>query len=153
MKNEKLNSKMSPIDIVMTMGEGNPGAMSVVMQMLKDTDGFMNLLFFDTNDIRGSKIYMLYNDCCGNNYDKFKRTIDMLRCGTFTQEQIHSNLELVNAIPFIDDSVVVDGVPAYGEDEFDPTNLEWDLYAEKNKEVFLPKLEAALEEQRSGPSM
>lgn len=52
MKNEKLNSKMSPIDIVMTMGEGNPGAMSVVMQMLKDTDGFMNLLFFDTNDIR-----------------------------------------------------------------------------------------------------
>ncbi len=58
----------------MKMAEGNPGAISVLAQMIRvggdiDPDSFMGgmgaLLGLDTHGIYGSRIWMLYKDVCG----------------------------------------------------------------------------------------
>lgn len=143
MNNEKLTGDMSVMDMVMTMSEGNPGAIQILAQMMNDHRRFIDILLCDSLDIRGSKLYMLNNDCCGRNMDKFDRTLMMLRCGVFSQEDIHKNLELIRAIPFIDDSIVIEGVPPYGE-HFGPTDEKWDEFCSKNKEAFLKKLSIAI---------
>ena len=144
----KITSGMSTRKIVMTMCEGNPGAFNVIMQMMNDPCGYIYILLCDSLNIRGSKLYMLHNDCCGRNNEKFNRTLMMLGCGIFTEEQIQSNLELVRAIPFIDDSIVIDGVPPYGVD-FGPTDEKWDDFCRKNEEAFTKKLDAILEQQKA----
>ena len=152
MGNEKLTGNMSTMEMIMTMCEGNPGALNVIMQMMNDPRSFMDILLCDSLDIRGSKLYMLHNDCCKRNNDKFNRTLTMLRCGVFSQEQIHANLDLPYAIPFIDDSIIIDGIPPYGKD-FGPGDEKWEEFCAAHKEAFTKKLNVVLEQQnerRSG---
>lgn len=148
----KLNANMNTMDMIMTMCEGNPGAMQVVMQMMNDPRCFMDIFLCDLLDIRGSKLYMLHNDCCGRNKDKLKRTLTMFRYGVYSQEEIQSNLDLVMAMPFIDDSIVIEGVPPYGKD-FGPGYKKWDEFCQKNKDVFVQKLNAILEQQNGSKKM
>ena len=147
MGKEKITADMNMFEVAMVMSEGNPGALFVVKQMMGDPRSFMDVLLCDTLDIRGYKLYMLHSDCCGRNDDKFNRTLMMLRCGVFSEEQIQSNFELYGAIPFIDDSIVIEGVPPYGED-FGPTHEQWEELYSRQKEAFTKKLNAALDEQR-----
>lgn len=55
---------MSIIDIVLVMSDGNPGAMQIVIEMLNDPRGLLDILLCDSLDIRGLKLYGLKNDCC-----------------------------------------------------------------------------------------
>ncbi len=144
---EKIKANMSMMDIIMVMSEGNPGALTILMQMIKDPSGFLDILTCDSLEIRGSKLYMLWNDCCRRNYAKFKRTLTMLRTGIFSQEEIEKNLGLVRAIPFINDSLVVEGVPTY-EEEFDPFDPLWEKYCTVNREDFLSRLTEVLGSQK-----
>lgn len=132
---KKINSNMSMMEIVITMSEGNPGAMSVIMGMLQSPTGPLDVLMLDSMDIRGSHLYMLNNDCCRRDPAKFQRTLMMFHSGVFTQEQIHENLERCYALPFIDDSIEMEGVPTYEED-FGPTHPRWDEWCEAQKESF-----------------
>lgn len=73
-------SRIQLTDTVMSMAikmsDGNPGALTVVAQIIKsggeiDPDGFMGgagaVLGLDTHRIYGSRIWMLYKDvCCGD---------------------------------------------------------------------------------------
>lgn len=138
---ERINAGMSMMEVVMVMGEGNPGAMSVIMGMIATPKGSLDLFLLDSLDIRGSHLYMLNNDCCGRNTERFDRTLMMLRCGVFTKEEIHANLDRTYAIPFIDDSTKVEGVPPYGED-FGPTHSKWNEWCEAQKESFRRRLAA-----------
>lgn len=148
MENKKINSNMNSVDIIMTMSEDNPGAIQIVMQMMNNPRSFMDILLCDSLNIRGSKLYMLHNDCCERNTDKFNRTLMMLRNGVYSQDQIQSNLNLIRAIPFIDDNIVIEGVPPYGED-FGPGDEKWKEFCEKNKEAFTKKLNAILGQQNN----
>jgi hypothetical protein len=132
---EKINVKMNMMEMAMTMSEGNPGALSVIMEMMQDPTGLLDILMLDSMDIRGSHLYMLNNDCCRRDPAKFKRTLMMLRSGVFTQEQIHENLGRCRALPFIDDSIEMEGVPSY-DDDFGPTHPKWDEWCEAQKESF-----------------
>ena len=142
----KLVENMDIYDVVMTMSEGNPGTLKVVMHMMSDLDNLVNLFICDYFDIRGSKLYKLHNDCCQRRDDKFDRTLMMIKGGVFSLDEIHSNLDLVKSIPFIDDSIVIDGVLAYGE-KFGFGDDKWKEFCQKNREVFVKKLNTALEEQ------
>ena len=132
---EKINGNMNMMEMVITMSEGNPGAISVIMGMMQDPTGLLDILMLDSMDIRGSHLYMLNNDCCQRDPAKFKRTLKMLRLGVFTQEQIRKNLERDYALPFIDDSIKIEGVPSY-DDDFGPTHPKWDEWCEAQKESF-----------------
>ena len=132
---EMIRGDMTMTEMIVTMSEGNPGAVSVIMGILQDPFGLFEILMLDGMDIRGSKLYMLSNDCCQRDPAKLKRTLLMLRCGVFTQEQIHENLGRGYALPFIDDSIEMEGIPPYGED-FGPGDPKWDEWCEAQKESF-----------------
>lgn len=75
----------SMMSIMMKMSDGNPGAASVLMQIMTKGKGIdpqsyggsvSTLLGLDTNEIYGSRIWMLYKDVCKENINK---TIAMLR--------------------------------------------------------------------------
>ena len=148
MSNEKITSDMSIMDLMMVMSEGNPGALTVLMQMIQDPRGSMDILLLDTLDIRGSKVWMLYSDSCGKNEGKFNRTLMALRCGAYSEEEIQENLGLTYALPFLDDSIQIEGVPSYDE-KFGPMDAKWDEYLKANREVVVPKIHERMEAENS----
>jgi hypothetical protein len=73
------------MDMIKKMSMGNPGAITVICQILKDGalidpddafGGLGTILHMDTWGIRGPKIWMLYKDVCGQDLVK---TIGMTR--------------------------------------------------------------------------
>ena len=75
-ENPRIQLKMSVMDIVKVMSEGNPGALRVVMELLTDGgkidtqdvfEGFGSVMGLDNLDLYGPKIWMLYKDVCGEN--------------------------------------------------------------------------------------
>lgn len=135
----KITEDMNMMDMMMVMSEGNPGALTVLMQMMQDFNGILNILLLDSLNIRGSKIWGLYSDCCGKNVGKFNRTLMALRVGTYTQEEIQGNLGLCYSLPFLDDSIQIEGIPSYDQ-EFGPMDVKWNEYLEANREVVVPKI-------------
>ena len=133
----KINGNMKMTEEAMIMGDGNPGAIAVIVEMLHGdpVGNLLDIIRLDEMDIRGSRLYMLNNDCCQRDPAKIKRTLKMLRLGVFTQEQIRKNLERDYALPFIDDSIKIEGVPSY-DDDFGPTHPKWDEWCEAQKESF-----------------
>ncbi len=100
--NTRITADMSVQDMLITMSEGNPGALTCMMQMMtSDPMALLDILLFDSMGIYGSKIYMVWNDCCGRDMAKFKETIQAFREGKFTEEEIHENLSRPYAKPFI----------------------------------------------------
>jgi hypothetical protein len=75
----KLNDDIKTI--LFNMSDGNPGALTVLMELLKpqtneiDPDsllgGFGSILSLDTIGIYGTDIYVLYNDICDQNLTLF----------------------------------------------------------------------------------
>lgn len=102
MANERITASMDMQEMLITMSEGNPGAQTCMMEMLQtDPMARLDILYFDSMGIYGSKIYMLWNDCCGRDMSKFEETIQYLRSGAVSKEEIHENLNRVRAVPFI----------------------------------------------------
>ena len=72
----KIQETDTMLDSLTKMAEGNPGAITVLMQIMTeaeriDPDSFMGsfgaILSLDTQNIYGSRIWMLYKDVCGEN--------------------------------------------------------------------------------------
>ena len=61
----------------------------------------LDILYFDSLGIYGSKIYMLWNDCCDRDMGKLNETLQYFREGDISEEEIHANLDKVRAEPFI----------------------------------------------------
>ena len=102
MSKERITADMNMLEMIVTMSEGNPGAATCLMQMLQeDPMAMLDILWFDSMEIYGSKIYMLWNDCCGRSMTKLKETIKYLKTGVVTKEQIHENLNRGYAKTFI----------------------------------------------------
>ena len=142
MGREKITANMSGIDMIQIMSENNPGALTIVMRMLSNSDLASSLLLCDSFDIRGTHLYVLFNNCCNNDTNKFKRTLTMFKSGVFTQSEIDDNLELDNPIPFIDDNLGIDNLPSYYE-PFTDKHPKWKEFCLKNRKVFLEKLSEA----------
>ena len=51
MKNEKITGDMNMMDTMMVMSEGNPGALTVLMQMMQSPTGLLDILLLDSLDI------------------------------------------------------------------------------------------------------
>ena len=102
MANERIRANMDLTEMLFTMSEGNPGALTCMMQMLQSNpSALLDILYFDTMEIYGSKIYMLWNDCCNREMTKLSETIKYFKSGKISKEEIHENLNRVRALPFI----------------------------------------------------
>ena len=87
------------MDSILKIVEGNPGAISVVTQMIQRNsnidpdDAFAELgplLSLDSYGIYGSRIWMLYKDVCKNN---LSHALGLLRCvqmGILDEQKLHS---------------------------------------------------------------
>jgi len=101
--NTRITGNMSVKDMLVTMCDGNPGALTFMLQLVQaePVTGVMDILLFDSLGIYGSKIYMLWNDCCRRDMVKVQETITAFRLGKFSREEIHENLSRPYAKPFI----------------------------------------------------
>ncbi|KKM06858.1 hypothetical protein LCGC14_1739770, partial [marine sediment metagenome] len=113
MNKTRLELSDSTTDAIVKMSEGNPGALSVCMQLLTkiaeiDPDltmgGLSTLLLLDTLGIYGSEIWMLYKDVCG---EDIADTITILR--GYQLGFIDEN-KLRHAINNRGDGIIVDDV-------------------------------------------
>lgn len=100
----KLRFDMSMMDVLVEFSEGNPGALTVLMELLQhykdDPEFLITLMFLDNNEIYGSKLYMLWNDCCNRDINKTIETIKYLKDNNISKETIHKNLDRGRALPF-----------------------------------------------------
>jgi hypothetical protein len=95
----RMTGDMSMMEIIMVMSEGNPGAMKVVVDMIKqgesiDPDAFMgglsSLQQMDSLEIYGSRIYMLYADVCRRDMDETMGCLRAVQLGLMKAEDLDS---------------------------------------------------------------
>lgn len=66
MARKEITGSMTVRDIVITMAEGNPGALSVLMQLIQHPKAnTLDILNFDDMNMRGPQIWIAYKDHCG----------------------------------------------------------------------------------------
>ena len=101
-ENPRIEMHMTMIDIVTTLSEGNPGAISVLMQILvnnqridpDDCFGPLGPLFeLDNLDCYGSRIWMLYKDVCDGNLIDMLGVLRAIQLGFINQEKIQHAID------------------------------------------------------------
>lgn len=89
-------------DVMFKMSEGNPGALTVCLQMLKDGEqidpdnamgGLGTILSLDTLGLYGSKIWMLYKDVCGQDLSKMLAVLRGWQLGFLSDIQVRNAVE------------------------------------------------------------
>lgn len=87
MENERIKLNDSVMDIVVKMSDGNPGAATVICELLItkiDSDmglgGLGTILLLDSYGIYGTDIYILHNDICDRDLAK---TMAVMRAAQF----------------------------------------------------------------------
>ena len=98
-----LNEEMTVIDVLIKMSEGNPGALTFLMEEINrgDEKRFVaDVIFFNMYEIYGSKLYMFWNDACGRDLNKVKETIMLIITNRVSKEKVHENLNRSRALPF-----------------------------------------------------
>jgi hypothetical protein len=100
-----INLTMNMMDAMMAMSEGNPGAISALMGILETApkvdpkmfgEGFGHILMFDTLSVRGSNLYVLWNDFCGRDTKKLLALARAYQLGQLegvTEEKLHSAVD------------------------------------------------------------
>lgn len=92
---------MSVEDILYALSEGNPGALTVMIEALTNGEkidpdsamgNFTGLMSFDSYGIYGSKIWLLYNDICGRNIVKALALLRACQMGMMNISEVDSAL-------------------------------------------------------------
>jgi len=91
---EKINLTTNRIELLAIMGEGNPEALSVLIELLKRPDAIATLLHLDDMNIRGCQIWVGYKDYCNQDIDEFVAA---------TQRRDDDMLQMINRECLIDD--------------------------------------------------
>lgn len=89
----KIKLEDSIQDIVIKMSDGNPGAMTAIMELIKNgaqidpenaLGGLGALVNLDMDNIYGTDIYVLWNDVCDRNNIKMISVIRAAQLGFFS---------------------------------------------------------------------
>ena len=87
----------TPVKIITEMSEGNPGAMTVVMQLMDlgnkgEFKAITTLLFLDTLEVYGSRLYMLWNDCCDRDINVMMDIVKQVQQGSRSHEDFNKHI-------------------------------------------------------------
>ena len=129
---------MTLMDAIIKMSKGNSDAINVISIDFRHNREPLGML--DELNIHGSSLWVLYKDCCGHDRKIFCRTAELLYSGAIPMEQISKNLHSHKAIPFIDNSVIVEGVMDYEADDFGPFHPKWVEWCEAQGTSFEQRL-------------
>lgn len=85
---------MDPDDILDLLCESNPGAMNVIRTIYStDPVNFSHYMYvLEKCNIVGTKLYLLYNDMCTNNFDTFLEVINGLEQNKIDKERLNETL-------------------------------------------------------------
>lgn len=72
---KEVDLKMTTMDLIVMMSEGNPGALRVLAEIMQTKNGFLTILNLDDMNIRGTQIWIGYKDHCGQIMDRFMEAI------------------------------------------------------------------------------
>ena len=90
------------MDIMIKMSEGNPGAVTVLMELYKETPetdpmsalgGLGPIMWLDTFGIYGSRIWMLYKDVCGQDVEKTNWMIRAVQLGIMSEAELNHRID------------------------------------------------------------
>lgn len=95
--NPRITLKDSMMEIMIKMSGGNPGALRVLLQIVKQSpkidpqgamEGLGPLLGLDTENIYEERIWMLYKDVCGLDMVKMLACLRASQLGLITSSQL-----------------------------------------------------------------
>jgi len=93
---ERISGHDSVIEVVYKMSDGNPGAISVLAQIMSGefhgVPGFILMLNLDSIGIYGANIWMLYKDCCGENILEVEKVLRAWQLGKISEEDVLSKI-------------------------------------------------------------
>jgi len=102
----KIGLNDSIMDVMVKMSDGNPGAITCLMDIMQKqdwyggADSFIMILSFDTLELYGSNLYILWSDCCDRDLVKLELVLRNWQMGNLTKEEIHKNLSQGRGTPF-----------------------------------------------------
>ena len=97
MNNSRIQFTDTMMDAMMKIGEGNPGAMGAIMDIMEkceaiDPQSAMGrlspLLSFDTHGIYGTAVYIIYNDKCGRDARKVLVLLRAVQLGIMPESKL-----------------------------------------------------------------
>jgi len=100
--NDRLELTDTAFSAIEKLSEGNPGALSVCMNLLKNTasidpdsafGGLGSLLSLDSNRIYGSRIWMFYKDFCKENIALVILVMRAHQLGIVTSNQLDDAID------------------------------------------------------------
>ncbi len=124
---ERIQLGMSVRDIVMTMCDGNPGGLRVMLDMTQhaekiDPDSafghFSPLMQLDTLGIYGSHIWILYKDCCGQSLVKTMAVLRAAQLGILPFVVVQNAASGLLQMDFSNDEVLLkvqEQLPNFGK--------------------------------------
>lgn len=90
------------MDIMVKMSEGNPGAVTVLMELYGKAPeidpqsllgGLGPVMWLDTFGIYGSRIWMLYKDVCGQDVEKTNWMIRAVQLGILSETELNHRID------------------------------------------------------------
>ena len=85
----KIKLTDSMLDIAIKMSEGNPGALTLIMEIMKEGyEKIQYILICDTLGLYGSRLYQLWNDCCQRDTNKVFKVLDKFQKGEINKEYL-----------------------------------------------------------------
>jgi hypothetical protein len=144
----RINLTDNTVDVITKMAEGNPGALTAMMNLIKETpkidpDNIMGsigtLLMLDTWGIYGTDIYVLWSDICGRDTAKTISVIRACQLGIFnptilkdaTHRQDYSGKKLIPVEELY--KQVKERLPLFDINEASPMPINSDTDAGKQK--------------------
>lgn len=87
--------------VTFDIAEGNPGALTFIMQAYEESLGMAELGFqrMRDNGILGDKLYMIWNDCCGRDT---KKAVKVINENSIEDIMYYLNYERGRGIPYED---------------------------------------------------
>lgn len=93
---------MSMFDILLTLSDGNPGAVSVLTQLFRadqkfDSMSFMGnlgpILSLDSHGIYGNNIWVLFKNCCGQKVYGVITALRAVQLGLFSEKELWNHID------------------------------------------------------------
>ena len=121
----------TPKDVMIKMAGGNPGAISVMIQMIKQTEdidpdnalgGLGAILFLDTLGIYEHRIWMLYKDVCKSDMVNMLGALRAVQLGIATDKKLTTAIDGSKSAFDVDAmvSAVKKRLPSFGKKELSP---------------------------------
>lgn len=82
---ERIKLKDSTQDAIIKLSDGNPGALTAMMELMKQKNNVFNILALDSFGIYGTDIYILWSDICDRDTEKMEAVIIATQRGLFSK--------------------------------------------------------------------